>query len=44
VEFDGGTVGEIEMADRLFGPAFEPLHDGNEFAKVFVDLTQSTGV
>jgi hypothetical protein len=37
VEFDDGTSGEIEMADRLFGPAFEPLHDANEFNKVFVD-------
>jgi hypothetical protein len=37
VEFDDGTAGEIEMADRLFGPVFEPLHDPNEFAKVFVD-------
>ena len=37
VEFDDGTAGEIEMADRLFGPAFEPLHDPNEFSKAFVD-------
>ncbi len=37
VEFDDGTVGEIDMADRLFGPVFEPLHDPNEFGKVFVD-------
>ena len=37
VEFDDGTAGEIEMADRLFGTAFEPLRDPNEFAKVFVD-------
>ena len=25
------------LADRLFGPAFEPLHNPAEFAKVFVD-------
>ena len=37
VEFDDGTAGEIEMADRLFGPAFEPLRDPNEFGKAFVD-------
>ena len=37
VEFDDGAAGEIEMADRLFGPAFEPLRDPNEFGKVFVD-------
>ena len=37
VEFDDGAAGEIEMADRLFGAAFKPLHDPNEFSKVFVD-------
>ena len=37
VTFDDGTAGEIEMADRLFGPVFEPLHDPKEFDKVFVD-------
>ena len=37
VEFDDGTAGEIEMADRLFGSAFEPLRGPNEFGKVFVD-------
>jgi len=37
VEFDDGTSGEIEMADRLFGPVFEPLHNAEEFGKVFVD-------
>jgi hypothetical protein len=37
VEFDDGTIGEIEMADRLFGPVFEPLRDPHEFAKVYVD-------
>ena len=37
VKFDDGVTGEIEMADRLFGPAFEPLHDIDELNKVFVD-------
>ena len=37
VEFDDGTAGEIELADRLFGPVFEPLRDRNEFNKVMVD-------
>ena len=37
VGFDDGTTGELDMADRLFGPMFELLHDPNEFAKVFVD-------
>ena len=32
-----GRRGEIEMADRLFSPVFELLHDPNKFAKVFVD-------
>jgi len=37
VEFDDGTAGEIELADRLFGPMFEPLRDEAEFNKVMVD-------
>jgi hypothetical protein len=37
VEVDDGTAGEIELADRLFGPVFQPLHDESEFGKVFVD-------
>jgi hypothetical protein len=34
VEFDDGAAGEIDVADRLFGPVFVPLHDPTEFAKV----------
>jgi hypothetical protein len=37
VEFDDGTTGEINLADRLFGPVFEPLRDESEFKKVAVD-------
>jgi hypothetical protein len=37
VEFEDGTSGEIEMADRLFGPVFEPLCNPEEFSRVFVD-------
>ncbi len=37
VEFDDGKAGEIELADRLFGPAFEPLRDADQFNQVFVD-------
>jgi hypothetical protein len=37
VEFDDGTAGEVDVADRLFGPVFEPLHDEVEFNKVMVD-------
>lgn len=37
VEFDDGTAGDIGLADRLFGPVFEPLRDENEFSKVAID-------
>jgi hypothetical protein len=37
VEFDDGTAGEIELADRLFGPVFEPLREEAEFQKVAID-------
>jgi hypothetical protein len=37
VEFDDGTAGEIDLADRLFGPVFEPLRDETEFNKAMVD-------
>ena len=37
VEFNNGTAGEIDLADRLFGPMFEPLRDESEFNKVTVD-------
>ena len=37
VQFNDGTVGEIDLADRLFGPVFEPLRDESEFSKVMVD-------
>ena len=35
--FDDGTCGEVCIADRLFGPMFEPLKDPNYFARVKVD-------
>lgn len=37
VEFDDGVTGEIGLADRLFGPVFEPLRDEDEFKKVAID-------
>jgi hypothetical protein len=37
VTFEDGTSGEIEMADRLFGPVFEPLRNPDEFDRVFID-------
>ena len=35
--FDDGNFGEIDLDTYLIGPVFEPLHDTNEFAKVFLD-------
>jgi hypothetical protein len=35
--FDDGTKGTISVADRLFGPMFEPLKDPKFFAQVRVD-------
>lgn len=37
VRFDDGTEGEISLADRLFGPVFEPLRDPDVFSQAFVD-------
>ncbi|MGV6808175.1 MAG: DUF2442 domain-containing protein [bacterium] len=35
--FEDGTCGEVGLADRLFGPMFEPLKDPSFFARVEVD-------
>ncbi|MCD8504585.1 MAG: DUF2442 domain-containing protein [Burkholderiaceae bacterium] len=37
VTFEDGTTGEINLADRLFGPMFEPLKDPAYFAQASVD-------
>ena len=37
VTFDDGTYGEVSIADRLFGPMFEPLKDPVFFAQAKVD-------
>ena len=37
VVFDDGTQGTVALADRLFGPVFEPLRDPEMFKQVFVD-------
>jgi hypothetical protein len=34
LEFSDGVEGEVDMADDLFGPVFEPLRDPREFARV----------
>jgi len=35
--FEDGTVGEIDLADELWGPIFEPLKDRDLFIQVTVD-------
>ncbi len=37
VEFSDGTRGVVELADRLFGPVFEPLKDPAVFESVSID-------
>lgn len=37
VRFEDGTSGVVSLADRLFGPVFEPLKDPAVFAQVCVD-------
>lgn len=37
VDFSDGTHGTVDLADRLFGPVFEPLRDPVLFGQVFVD-------
>ena len=35
--FSDGTAGEVDLADELHGPMFEPLRDWALFYQVFVD-------
>jgi hypothetical protein len=37
VRFSDGVQGTISLADRLFGPVFEPLKDPAFFAQVTTD-------
>jgi hypothetical protein len=37
VTFGDGTTGVVSLADRLFGPVFEPLRDSALFQQVSVD-------
>jgi hypothetical protein len=37
VTFNDGTSGVVALADRLFGPLFEPLRDPVMFRQVSVD-------
>ena len=34
LQFSDGAAGEVDLADDLFGPVFEPLRDPREFARV----------
>ena len=34
LEFSDGVAGELDLADQLIGPMFEPLREPNEFARV----------
>ncbi len=35
--FDNGVSGEVSIADRLFGPVFEPLKDPAFFSQASID-------
>lgn len=37
LKFEDGVSGEVVIADRLFGPVFEPLRDPSLFARVSID-------
>ncbi len=37
ITFDDGLSGEVCLAQRLFGPMFEPLKNAEYFAQVTVD-------
>ncbi len=37
VEFSDGVHGEVDLADELWGPVFEPLKERELFAQVAVD-------
>lgn len=36
LHFSDGRVGDVDLADRLRGPVFEPLRDPKRFAEAFV--------
>lgn len=39
LRFDDGLEGELDLADELLGPVFEPLRDPRYFANFTLDLT-----
>ena len=42
LRFSDGLSGEIDLADQLWGPVFEPLKAVDEFAKLRVDQDTDT--
>lgn len=36
IKFEDGSEGEIDLANELWGPVFEPLKDVETFRKAFV--------
>jgi hypothetical protein len=37
LRFHDGTTGTIDLSDELWGPMFEPLKDGEFFARAAID-------
>ena len=37
IKFQDGTEGEVSLANRLFGPMFEPLKDIDFFSQAKID-------
>ena len=42
VRFADGTAGEVDLADELWGPVFEPLQDHTLFSQVRFDPESAT--
>jgi hypothetical protein len=42
LRFEDGTAGEIDLAEELHGPVFEPLRDQTYFAKLRVNADTGT--
>ena len=42
VEFSDGSIREVDLADELHGPVFEPLRDVAVFSKAYLDTETRT--
>jgi hypothetical protein len=42
LEFDDGTVKEVDLKDELYGEVFEPLKDIDVFKQVYVNPDTNT--